>query len=438
MSADRRIARRIPPSLAVGLVLVTIALAACGTDRDITGGQPRGPEIPRTSLIVHVRLQPSDAALASTLGWESGVPGAEVNLLRNGTEDWIRLRTDRTGKARLDNILPARYRVYAGRFLTPGEASAAELPVRSFGDGITTEISGIGEQLLEFELSSDVPGSLVISELNGWTPPPWETGGSYTDHHYFEVYNNSVRTLFLDGMVFGATVRGDDNVHGHCVHSQAVRSDSLGVYSLALLQWPGAGGEHPIGPGESRLVAMSAIDHTPVHPDLPDLSHADFEIRGVRGADNPAIPNMVDVGWQPFVTSLGGAALSDLTAGNVGFFVARPFDPGELPIMYRDFASRGYHRIPRDLLLDVVGRAEIFATLERETPPCVPLLHPDFDRYPGGFLTVALGAELSRLSFQRRVLRSEGGRDILSNSNTSAVDFVLADLTPGVPLWRER
>ena len=61
MSADKRIARRIPPSLAVGLVLVTIALAACGTDRDITGGQPRGPEIPRTSLIVHVRLQPSDA-----------------------------------------------------------------------------------------------------------------------------------------------------------------------------------------------------------------------------------------------------------------------------------------------------------------------------------------------------------------------------------------
>ena len=107
-------------SCATGLVLIMLGLVACGTDRNITGGQPRGPEIPRTSLIVHVRLQPSDAALASTLGWESGVPGAEVNLLRNGTEDWLRLRTDPTGKARLANILPARYRVYAGRFLHPG------------------------------------------------------------------------------------------------------------------------------------------------------------------------------------------------------------------------------------------------------------------------------------------------------------------------------
>ena len=372
----------------------------------------------------------------SRLPWDGSAAcrGAEVNLLRSGTADWISHRTDANGQARVVDLLPGLYRVYAGRFMTTAEASAAELPIRSFGDGITTEIGG-GEESLELELSSDVPGSLVISEVSDWAPPSWETGGSYRESDYFEVYNNSDRTLFLDGRVFGSTVRGQDSVNGWCAHSQAVRSDSLGVYSFAMLAFPGAGNEFPIGPGESRLVAISAIDHTAVHLELPDLSRADFEIRGVRSADNPAVPDMIDVGLRPFVTPFGGAALSELGWWKIGYFIADPFDPRELPAMYRGLDGRDYVRVPRDLLLDVVGRANVRADLERDRPACVPLLHPDFDRYEGGFLTTGLGVELSRLSFQRRMLRSEAGRDILSNSNTSAVDFVLADLTPGAVPW---
>lgn len=436
MSRDR-IANRPRWRLTVGfLCTMGLGLAGCSTEREITNsGEPDRPVVDRPSLAVHVRLQPSDSALASTLGWERGVPGAEVSLLRSGTEDWSRLTTDQAGRARLADVLPGLYRVYAGRFLTPGEASVVELPIRSFGDGITIQIAGRGEQSLEFELSSDVPGSLVISEVSDWSPPVWETGGTYTDNNYFEVYNNSASVLFLDGMVFGGTLRGQDSVDGWCAHSQAVRADSLGIYSFQMVAFPGAGSEYPIGPGESRLVAISAIDHSMVHGDLPDLSNADFEIRGVRSADNPAVPNMVDVGLRPFVTSFGGAALSDLGMWKIGYFIAHPFEPRELPIMYRDLGGRDYVRVPRDYLLDVVGRASVNPELERQRPACVPLLHRDFERYEGGFLTVALGALRRRLSFQRRVLRREGGRDILSNSNTSAVDFVLAELTPGMPLW---
>ena len=144
---------------------------------------------------------------------------------------------------------------------------------------------------------------------------------------------------------------------------------------------------------------------------------------------------MIDVGLTSHVTLFGSIILSPW---KIGSFLAEPFDPRELPVMYRDLGSRDYVRVPRDLILDVVGRASVYADLERERPVCVPLIHPDFERYEGGFYTIGLGLEESRLSFQRQGLRSEGGRDILSNSNTSAVDFVLADLTPGVPLWPER
>ena len=421
--------------MAVRLVLILVVLAACGTERDITGREPDRPGVvSRPALTIHVRLQPSDASLASALGWERGVPGAEVHLLRSGTADWVSHRTDANGQARVVDLLPGLYRVYAGRFMTTAEAAAAELSVRSFGDGITTEIGG-GEQSLELELSSDVPGSLVISEISNWMPPDWETGGTYTEASYFEIYNNSNRTLFLDGMVFGGTVEGQDTVTGACAHSQAVRSDSLGVYATHMIAFPGVGSEYPIGPGETRLVALSAIDHTPVHPELPDLSRADFEIRAVQAADNPAVPDMIDVGLRPFVRSVSGIAFSPLFPWKIGSFIAQPFDPRDLPSLYRDLHARDYVRVPRDLLLDVVGRTNVNADLERVRPACVPLLHRDFERYEGGFYTTGRGLDVPRLSFQRRGLRSEGGRDILSNSNTSAVDFVLADLTPGAVPW---
>ena len=405
---------------------------ACGTEREITGGGDDRPRVTVVTLTIHVRLQPSDAGLASALGWGDGVPGAGVNVLRSGTDEWIRLRTDAAGRARAVDLLPGLYRVYAGRFLTPGEAAAAEIPVRSFGDGVTTQVAARGEPSVELELFSDSPGSLLISEISNWGPPAWETTeGYYRDANYFEVYNNSDRTLFLDGMVFGGTVGGQDSVNGWCAHSQTARSDSLGVYAMQMVAFPGAGGEYPIGPGETRLVAISGIDHTPIHPELPDLSRADFEIPRPGGVDNPAIPNMIDVGSEPFVDPRGA---SPLFPWKIGSFLALPFDRG-LPIMYRDLFSRDYVQVPRELLLDVVGRTSVNARLERERPACVPLVHRDFERYEGGFYRLAVGAGEPRLSFQRRVLRSEGGRDILSNSNTSAVDFVLADLTPGVPLW---
>ena len=184
MSSDKRIAHSTPPSLAWGLAPIMLVLAACGTERDITGRDPDRSGVSLAALTIHVRLQPSDASLASALGWEDGVPGAEVSLLRSGTADWIRLRTDETGRARAVDLLPGLYRAYTGRYMTPAEASASELPIRSFGDGITTEI-GTGEHSLELELSSDTPGSLVISEISNWMPPDWETGGTYQEANYF-------------------------------------------------------------------------------------------------------------------------------------------------------------------------------------------------------------------------------------------------------------
>ena len=197
-----------------------------------------------------------------------------------------------------------------------------------------------------------------------------------------------------------------------------------------MVAFPGGGGDHPLAPGQVALVAVSAIDHTEVHPSLPDLSGAAFEIRGVASVDNPLVPDMLDVGLAPFVQDLGGSSLTRLSVLRQAFFISDPITPGSLPVAYRDGNGQGWVQVPRESLIDVVGLTVILADADRQFSPCIPLVHPSFDRYEGGFLTIAMGLEEPRLSYQRRVLRS-GGTVTLQDANTSAVDFILADLTPG-------
>lgn len=78
-----------------------------------------------------------------------------------------------------------------------------------------------------------------------------------------------------------------------------------------------------------------------------------------------------------------------------------------------------------------MGLSVIITDADTDFPPCAPMVHPDFDRYEGGFREIGFGVETLKESYQRRVLRFEGGRAILQNANTSAVDVAMLPLTPG-------
>lgn len=408
--------------------LAVLALSACsGGERQVAGpsGDP-GPGSPFTSLTVTTLVAEQDAELAETLGWTAGVPGAEVHLNRNGTASWTVLATDASGRARFDRLLGGLYRVYAGRRLTAAEAQDAAEPIRAFGDGRTIEVGGGAGSSVELELLADRPRGLVISEIGHWTPPPWEVaGGSYLVGVYFEVYNNSDRSLPLDGLLFGLHYPfGAQDDHTPCAESQVVRDDSTALYGRWFLQFPGSGSEHPILPGEAKLVAWQAIDHTPIHPELLDLRGADFEVAPEAGADNPAVPNMREVGLAPFVPHW-------MLAVRFTYFLSTPLDPRALPIAFRDRNGRDYVRVPRAAVLDAATSFALWPDQDRDHPPCIPMVHPVFDRYEGGLFEIGPGVEQGTNSLQRIFLRSGPGGGVLQNTNTSAVDFALAPRTPG-------
>ena len=410
-------------------VMATLLVACSGGERQVAGpGEPGGGPSTAT-LQVSVGVADADSELADRLGWTSGVPGAEVQLLRNGSATWQVAETDADGVATFENVLKSRYRIFAGRTLSSAEAVGE--PIRAFGDGMTFDVTSVGDVPVELRMLADRTDGLVISEVSTWSPPPAETSGTYTAARYLELHNNSSQTLFLDGMLLGQSVWTRESLPTPCAASLQARSDPSGVYARRIIQFPGSGGEYPIQPGETVLVAGIAIDHTPVHPQLFDLSDARFELGQTAGADNPAVPNMLDVGFDPFVETTGGQPGVVLSASNA-VFLAEPLDPQSLPFEYRDGNGRGWVRIPAASLVDVMVPETLWPDFDQQQGvPCIPAIHPSFDRYEGGFLETGLETTTARLTYQRVLLRMEGGRAILQDANTSAVDIEMRPPTPG-------
>ncbi len=371
---------------------------------------------------IHVTLE--DSALAAALGWEAGVPNATIKMLRYTTSlPPAEYTTDSVGRLSLPNFAGGLWRVWAERILTPDETGPTGGVVRAFGDGIREPLATTGT--LPLNMGTDRAGSVVFSEFF----PLWYVlpapSVQYQWAQYFELYNNSDTTVYLDGMlVLQAWPFHNDNERRGCAEQTTFRTDPEGIWFLWATQFPGQGTDYPLTPRSTALVALDALDHSVVHPVLPDLSNADFEIAGTIDADNPAVPNLADVG--PAASPGGhGAQLSTLVTP---FVLARATDLATL-LRGRDLQGTEYWRIPMDRVLDVVtGRHD--AGDERYYTLCdgpwvgtgdvdrLELIYPVPIYEPG-------------LSLQRRVLRRTTGGAELLDLNISMVDWEYVARTPG-------
>jgi hypothetical protein len=408
-------------------LVAAVAASACSAEA-VTFEDPGGDEgdLPQPTLVVEVGVDSADAELAEALGWMEGVPGAEVQILRSGTLEWFTATTDSSGRAVFTDLEPGRYRTQAERLVTPAEASEPETEIRAFGDGRTVKNVGADTARVRLELLADRPGTIVIAEISNSVGRIGAGVSRLAEQsaYYLEVYNQGGGTRYLDGMVLGFTFStGCVDCFTTCQEAEPLRMNSERLGAPYMLQFPGSGGEHPIGPGELRLVAVSAQDHRDVHPNMPDLRDADFELPPPGVADNPEVPNMVDVGPEAFSLFM----FSNVYRPK---FLAEPLDVEALPVIYRDERARSHLGVPREKLLDVFLTEFVWPESDLEHPECIPRLHRVYDRYPGFFLS---GEDPDRVkSMQRRVLRTgSGGWPILMNTRTSAVDLREIRRTPG-------
>jgi hypothetical protein len=420
MRAHRAVSSRRVPSLDILVALLGFMISSC-TAGEVELYEPEGSGL-ASGLTVKVELDSAAADIAETLGWTAGVPDAEVRVHRTGTEfRWETALTDSAGEARFPDLIPGRYRLAAYRALSDEEVAELGGRRRAFADGRMVELSE--PRTVTLTAAPDQRGCLLISELYGTSA---DVLWGYLYHFYLEVYNNSDTTIYLDGKILGlAYYFHDDSPSGGwtCAHTEMFRDDPGGVWSRTFHQFPGSGAEYPLAPGEIALVALDAVDHSHFYAVLPDLSGADFELLGYGDVDNPAVPNMPEVGLESWFWGHG----LQLYFGRP-YFLSERVDIETLPRMWDEWGHtpRQYIRFPREALLDVLATRSDYPLGEQNYPPCSQDVHRNFDRLAGVFTNDP------EYSIERLVIgTTSDGWAILQDTNTTAVDFVLVPHNPG-------
>jgi len=150
-------------------------------------------------------------------------------------------------------------------------------------------------------VSATKASALVLKELFYNCSVNSTTGkGAYIKDNFYEVYNNSDQTVYADGLCIGEVLSNITYTWDQSDFSKV--SDYTGnpedYVFMATLVWqiPGDGSTYPIEPGESIVIAASAINHTEVNAASPNLSTAEFEAYcdhyGEKGQTDAEAPNM--------------------------------------------------------------------------------------------------------------------------------------------------
>lgn len=180
--------------------------------------------------------------------------------------------------------------VFEGRVqytIASGEKTYASVKQTMDNYAVTQSATNVANtETLALEIYNAKEG-LLLTEIffTGTTTPE---GKQYSEDQYFKVGNNSDDTLYLDGVAFveSAFMTVDKQDYTPDLMADAMSIDAIYVF-------PGNGQDHPIAPGEEKLVAVNAIDHTEANPNSFDLTVADFEIY-----DESSNPNITDTDEQ--------------------------------------------------------------------------------------------------------------------------------------------
>lgn len=436
----KRFAPRVGRSLSRRLVFnVTTWLAltlstACGSSTigeaigpaDTTHTNPGGT-VQRGAITLRVLFDAVDAATASTAG--VSLQGLQVSLLRSASTDPAILgTTDASGTAAFKNLLEGRYDVGVTRALTTTELSRLPINERdatTFAGGAAILLSAGQIRTNDVTLVRARRGSLVISEFFRVNGPPL----AYPWGDYIEVYNNSDSLIFLDGKMLAGTYgpMHSETLTG-CASTARFRTDTERVWVSHVWQFPGAGQDYPIRPGEGQVMAMDAINHVAAsgQSKYQDLSQAQFEqVFTDADVDNPFSTNMINLFFRSTGNGHGYSVpvwASIVLMNNVpktAWTSARIDDPiqGEVGL-----AMQG---IPIGAVLDVASTD--LSPAERASQAaigsifvsCQPWIQPQLDRGEAALIDY-----VTPLAIRRRSLGYlPNGQEILQRTLNSSRDF---------------
>ena len=443
------------------VALLTLLVVASCKKNDI------GPDSPPINIIVKASYDNTGGTYAFPL------EGIRVRLNNQMNNVELTQLTDATGLAIFNGVNAAAYDITAS--ITIGKSQYETITGLTLAtDSVTFNASKTG-QILNSSTNNTIDLVLEFGRIGDWVIKQVYYAGSHTTNgavfrdQFIEIYNNSNKVLYADSLyfaqLFGSNTASPNQSTGNYVNdggalqNQWDWSKSFGntkgaeavtnyVYPRTIFRIPGTGNQYPVQPGESLLLAATAVNHKAPYtnaagnsisvndPSLTvDLSQADFEFY-LRDAipnpldsdvDNPGVPNMVVV--DPIVNR-------DLILDNPGREAIIIFKTDvDIKTAYPRLTTPNYatatDTIGRDRYLQLPISIIIDAVqIQHATPSSRPPRRL-VNSLDAGAYNVPAG-QYSSQSMIRKTAATVGTRKVLQDTNNSAEDFDYFDrATPG-------
>jgi len=362
--------------------------------------------------------------------------------------------TDEKGGAAFSSVVPGNYQLSASKVIKAQDyKDITGIPTQedvSLNATANITIAASGTQ--DLTLAAGRIGNLVFKQIY-YAGSNGSKGASFRDQ-FVEIYNNSNDTIYADSLYIGNSHANQKTVNDGAKSfdwSQSIGMNAGGkdpnkdfVYLENLFMIPGSGKDHPIAPGESIVIAATALNHQRPYtnnsgkqisitdPTLTvDLSHADFEVylvdylRDQSGdpskftpfasdLDNPDVPNLViyaaaDKDWVLDATGRDDFIMFK-TATPITSFPSYP-DPTVTEVTV---STEKFKQIPISTIIDAVEITNPIST--KRIPKRLP---SSLD----GEATFVLAGQYSSQSLIRKIAKTVGDRIIFQDTNNSANDF---------------
>lgn len=345
------------------------------------------------------------------------------------------------GIATATGLTPGLYNILANASLAV-ETNAYILSGSASNVNLTTD-----GQEVTIAITATKESALIFKEIYyaGCTfPSPSasdpEATATYFRDQFYEIYNNSSETVYVDGMCIAETIFSDYTFTVR--YEYPIENADDYVYVQTVWQLPGDGTQYPVAPGESIVIAQWGTNHkaesltkgaSPV-----DLSGAEFEAvegesetwDGIVLTDNDAI-NMVKA-----VNARGFSIPQWLTSTSGSQYVI--FKPSE-PFRTTDFLTANDDPNSTALeipITDVIDAVQAVSGPERLNFLGLPT------SLDAGAVWVDEPNGYNGQSISRKISRTEeDGRVVYQDTNNTSDDFEVND-TPevrrngaGIPAW---
>lgn len=422
-------------------VMILSVLSSCRKDDDLAQS---------VSLNLHLSAKEGEFTF--------DVSEASVKITSNTTGASFTAEPNANNQAVFESLTPGTYDVAAT--LVVDAATYTQVT------GIVTEedvyFNGSAEKLQIFE-DTQSNLDLIVGRVGNWVfkqiyyaGSNGQRGASFRDV-FFEIYNNSNQVMYADSLYFGQVEGKNNNNAGEWFQSnyQYDWSKSIGIvtgpglnantdyiyaYNMFMIPSDGTGQKYPVEPGESIIIAATAINHAGSYTDngnntvtiqdpslTVDLSNADFETYMVDYLGGTPYRYDIDNTNVPNVEVIYAAGRNDMVLqanGRDAFYLykaeAGQISGADLPLYARPDV--------REVTATTVKSKQIPVSYIGDA---VEVQHPtEASRVPRR-LPVSLDAvrthvpagQYSSQSLIRKTAKVVNGRRVLKDTNNSSEDF---------------